>query len=134
MGRLTLAIAAVMAVFTILFGTRHLDAAERHEGMVAAVAFESVVKLVAFLAVGLFVTYGLFDGFGDVFGRAAASPELAKLLTLDPARSGNWLALPSSCPVWPSCCCRASSRSPWWRTSMKVICGERSGFSPRTSS
>lgn len=89
----TLAIAAVMAVFTILFGTRHLDAAERHEGMVAAVAFESVVKLVAFLAVGLFVTYGLFDGFGDVFGRAAASPELAKLLTLDPARSGNWLAL-----------------------------------------
>ena len=52
-------IAGLLAVFTILFGTRHLDATERHEGMVAAVAFESVVKLLAFLAVGLFVTYGM---------------------------------------------------------------------------
>ncbi|MBK7898482.1 MAG: histidine kinase [Azonexus sp.] len=89
----TLAIAAVMAVFTILFGTRHLDATERHEGMVAAVAFESVVKLVAFMAVGVFVSYSLFDGLGDIFQRAAASPELVKLLTLDPARAGNWLSL-----------------------------------------
>ncbi len=89
----TLAIAAVMAVFTILFGTRHLDATERHEGMVAAVAFESVVKLAAFVAVGLFVTYGIFEGFGDVFRRAAASPELSRLLTLDSGRAGSWLAL-----------------------------------------
>jgi Na+/proline symporter len=43
-----------MAAFTILFGTRHLDATERHEGMVAAVAFESVVKLVIFMAVGVY--------------------------------------------------------------------------------
>ncbi len=46
-------VALLLAAFTILFGTRHLDASERHEGMVAAVAFESIVKLVAFLAVGL---------------------------------------------------------------------------------
>src|SRR5262249_32958878 len=45
-------IAMILAAFTIVFGTRHLDATERHEGMVAAVAFESVVKLLAFLAVG----------------------------------------------------------------------------------
>ena len=89
----TLAIATVLAIFTILFGTRHLDATERHEGMVAAVAFESVVKLVAFFAVGLFVTYVVFDGFADIFRRAAASPEMARLLALDPARAGNWTSL-----------------------------------------
>jgi Na+/proline symporter/nitrogen-specific signal transduction histidine kinase len=72
--------AMLLAVFTILFGTRHLDASERHEGMVAAIAFESIVKLVAFLAVGAFVTYGVFGGLGDVFARAAATPQLAGLL------------------------------------------------------
>ena len=53
----TFLIAVILALFSILFGTRHLDATERHEGMVAAVAFESVVKLIAFMAVGIFVTY-----------------------------------------------------------------------------
>src|SRR5574342_1274004 len=56
-------VALILAAFTILFGTRHLDAAEHHEGMVAAIAFESIVKLVAFVAVGLFVTYGIYAGF-----------------------------------------------------------------------
>ena len=56
--------ALLLAAFTILFGTRHLDASERHEGLVAAIAFESIVKLVAFVAVGVFVTYGIFDGIG----------------------------------------------------------------------
>ena len=89
----TFLIAALLAVFTILFGTRHLDATERHEGMVAAVAFESVVKLLAFLAVGLFVTYGMFGGLGDLFQRAAAAPELQRLLQLDASRAGTWTAL-----------------------------------------
>ncbi|MBS1140650.1 MAG: ATP-binding region, ATPase-like:Histidine kinase N-terminal [Proteobacteria bacterium] len=89
----TFLIAAVLALFSILFGTRHLDATERHEGMVAAVAFESVVKLVAFMAVGLFVTYGMFGGLGDLFQRAAASPELGRLLQLDSSRAGTWTAL-----------------------------------------
>jgi len=89
----TLFVAAVLALFSILFGTRHLDATERHEGLVAAVAFESVVKLAAFIAVGLFVTYGLFAGPGDLFRRAAALPEAARLLTLDGARGSNWLSL-----------------------------------------
>lgn len=48
-----------MAVFAILFGTRHLDANEHHEGMVAAIAFESCVKLFAFLAVGFYVVFAL---------------------------------------------------------------------------
>jgi Na+/proline symporter/nitrogen-specific signal transduction histidine kinase len=89
----TFLIAVVLALFSILFGTRHLDATERHEGMVAAVAFESVVKLVAFMAVGLFVTYGMFGGLGDLFQRAAASADLGRLLQLDSGRAGTWTAL-----------------------------------------
>jgi Na+/proline symporter/nitrogen-specific signal transduction histidine kinase len=89
----TFMIAVVLALFSILFGTRHLDATERHEGMVAAVAFESVVKLVAFIAVGLFVTYGMFGGLGDLFQRAVASPDLGRLLQLDSGRAGTWTSL-----------------------------------------
>ena len=89
----TFLIAVVLAFFAILFGTRHLDATERHEGMVAAVAFESVVKLVAFIAVGLFVTYGMFGGLGDLFQRAAASADLGRLLQLDSGRAGTWTSL-----------------------------------------
>src|SRR5258707_14010199 len=89
-------VALILAVFTIAFGTRHLDAAEHHEGMVAAIAFESLVKLLAFLAVGVFVTYGMFDGLGDIFSRVRASPDLAPLLTpLEGVAGGyaNWVWL-----------------------------------------
>ncbi len=72
-------VALLLAVFTILFGTRHLDASERHEGLVAAIAFESIVKLVAFLAVGAFVTWGLHHGLADIFARARAHPRLETL-------------------------------------------------------
>jgi Na+/proline symporter/signal transduction histidine kinase len=75
-------IALTLAAFTILFGTRHLDATERHEGMVAAIAFESLVKLVAFILVGAFVTWSLYDGVGDIFRRAAAEPRLQRLMSL----------------------------------------------------
>ncbi|GAB3188151.1 ATP-binding protein [Hydrogenophaga aquatica] len=78
----TFYLALALAGFTMVFGARHLDSTERHEGMVAAIAFESVVKLLAFLAVGLFVSYGLFEGVGDIFERVRAVPELAQLLTL----------------------------------------------------
>ncbi len=67
-------ISALLGVFAIIFGARRLDASERHGGLVFAVAFESAIKLVAFLAVGIFVTYGLFNGFGDIFGRIASGP------------------------------------------------------------
>src|SRR3990172_7364421 len=50
-------------------------------GVVAAIAFESLVKLLAFIAVGVFVTFGIYDGFGDVFSRAATDQELRPLLT-----------------------------------------------------
>ena len=70
-------VALALAAFTIVFGARKLDAAERHEGMVAAIAFESLLKLLAFLAVGAFVTWGMFNGSGDIFARAAQQPGLA---------------------------------------------------------
>jgi len=59
-------VALLMAVFAILFGTRHIDATEHHEGLVLAVAFESIIKLTAFLAVGLLVTFEIFDGVDDL--------------------------------------------------------------------
>ncbi len=62
-----LSIAAGMALFTILFGTRSLDANERHHGVIAAIAFEAVVKLVALVFVGVFATYGVANGLSDVF-------------------------------------------------------------------
>ena len=84
-----------LAVFTILFGVRSVEATERHEGIVLAVAVESLLKLVAFLAVGVYVTFGLFDGFADVFNQAAAVPALRQLFTLHGAgTSGSgWFTL-----------------------------------------
>ena len=89
-------VALILAAFTIAFGTRHLDAAEHHQGMVAAIAFESLVKLLAFLAVGIFVTFGMYNGFGDLFARAAAEPKLAAMMTpLDTVAGGyaSWVWL-----------------------------------------
>ena len=89
-------VALILAAFTIAFGTRHLDAAEHHEGMVAAIAFESLVKLLAFLAVGAFVTFGIYNGFGDLFGRAASDPKLNAMMTpLDGVAGGyaSWVWL-----------------------------------------
>src|SRR3989475_7144001 len=89
LGDNTFYIAMLLAAFTSLFGPRHLDATERHEGLVAAIAFESLVKLLAFIAVGLFVTFWLYDGFGDIFGRAGQTPQLSALLTLG-SESGSY--------------------------------------------
>jgi len=92
----TLYVALALAGFTIVFGARRVDSAERHEGMVAAIAFESVVKLAAFLAVGLYVAYGLFDGPAELFARIRAAPALAGLLRLEQGESfayGQWFTL-----------------------------------------
>jgi Na+/proline symporter/signal transduction histidine kinase len=89
-----LMVALALASFSILFGTRHIDASEHHEGMVVAIAFESVVKLIAFLAVGLFVTYGLYEGFGDLFSAAAGAPGRAALMHGEGFGSyGQWVTL-----------------------------------------
>ncbi|RTL56025.1 MAG: histidine kinase [Rhodocyclaceae bacterium] len=88
-------VALALAAFTIVFGTRHLDATERHEGMVAAIAAESLVKLLAFLAVGIYVTYGIHNGFADVFNQARGEALLDALrVNRDSAASyGGWFSL-----------------------------------------
>src|SRR4029077_12174742 len=92
----TLLVAVTLALFGILFGARNLDFTKRQTGLMTAVAVESVVKLLAFLVIGVYVTWGLFDGFGDLFGRVAAHPEWSGLLTLgqpQTATYARWTAM-----------------------------------------
>lgn len=79
-------ITLILGIFAIIFGARRLDSSERHEGLIFAIAFESIVKLLAFLVVGVFVTYGMFGGFSDIFARIQDS-EYSELLYLGSAVS-----------------------------------------------
>jgi len=67
-------VAGGLAVFTLIFGTRSLDANERHHGIVIAIAVEAVVKLVALVAVGAFVVWGIAGGTGEIVRMIEASP------------------------------------------------------------
>lgn len=78
-----------LAVFTILYGVRKMDVTERHEGIVAAIAFESLWKLIAFLVVGSIITYSFFDGFGDIFKQASSIAHLKARFILQ-AESDSW--------------------------------------------
>ena len=79
----SLIVAALMAVFTILFGVRNVHASEQHRGMMLAIAFESAVKLLALLTVGPFVLFVLFDGPADLMARLDQAPVVAKQITRD---------------------------------------------------
>lgn len=85
-------VALAMAAFAIVFGTRHIDAAEHHPGMVAAIALESVVKLAAFMAVGAFVVWGLHGSAEALFAEAALVEKTARLTTAEPPLTGGvWI-------------------------------------------
>lgn len=73
-GHTALWVAAGLALFTVIFGTRNLDANERHNGVVMAIAVEAIVKLAALLAVGIFVVWGLAGGVSETLARIDASP------------------------------------------------------------
>ena len=88
----SLIVAALMALFTILFGVRNVQASEQHRGMMLAIAFESVVKLLALLAVGPFVVWFLFDGPADLMGRLAEAPAVAERLTRE-ASPLTWVVM-----------------------------------------
>jgi Na+/proline symporter/signal transduction histidine kinase/CheY-like chemotaxis protein len=77
---LGIAVVAMLSLFTVWFGARRLDPTERHDGMMMALATECVVKLFAFLAAGVFVTWYLHDGFGDVISRAQGAGFLSSPL------------------------------------------------------
>ncbi|HMA57521.1 MAG TPA: PAS domain-containing hybrid sensor histidine kinase/response regulator [Pseudolabrys sp.] len=83
-GDIALFVALSMAAFAVLFGTRHIDATEHQDGLMLAVAAESIVKLVAFLAVGIFVTFWMFDGPLALFNEAMQRPTTATIFSREP--------------------------------------------------
>ncbi len=88
----TFYIALLLAVFATFFGTQTTDASEKHKGIVMSVAFESVLKLVFFLFVGIYVTYVLFDGTEDIYTKMSAAENFESLTTINGFEGGfNWL-------------------------------------------
>ncbi len=73
-------IAIVVALFTIVFGTRRADATEHHQGIMLAIAFESLIKLTAFIAAGLFTVYFVFDGFSDLWLQVSKNPHTQAII------------------------------------------------------
>lgn len=87
-------VAMGLALFSILFGTRQVDATERHQGLMLAIAFESLVKLLVFLAVGVFVVWGLYGGPFDLYAQAAAAGFTERLTFEGTGLTGaDWLLL-----------------------------------------
>src|SRR5579863_8198966 len=84
LGDVALFVALAMATFAVLFGTRHTDATEHQDGLMLAIAAESIVKLMAFLAVGVFVTFVMFHGPFALFARALDEPHPAAVLSHAP--------------------------------------------------
>ncbi|HEJ3399264.1 TPA: PAS domain S-box protein [Pseudomonas aeruginosa] len=60
--RVAFVFCTLITLFAILFGARHIATRERHEGLVFAIAFESLVKLVMLGSIGLYALYGVFGG------------------------------------------------------------------------
>ncbi|WP_441003015.1 hybrid sensor histidine kinase/response regulator [Pseudocolwellia agarivorans] len=101
--QLGLAVSLVLAGFTIVFGIRNIDVTERHPGIMLAIAFESLVKLFAFLAVGIFVTFFLFDSPGDLWEQTSVTikledqfslPSIASVLAMLVITMAAFLSLP----------------------------------------
>jgi Na+/proline symporter/signal transduction histidine kinase len=87
LGDIALFVALAMAAFAVLFGTRHIDATEHQDGLILAIATESLVKLVAFVTVGVFVTFFMFDGPVALFTKAMETARTAAVLTREPVWS-----------------------------------------------
>lgn len=77
--------ALIMALFAIVFGTRSVSLTDKHPGLMLTVAFQSVVKLFAFLMVGLFVCYGVFNGLFDLLGKAQLNDGAREIIYADSA-------------------------------------------------
>ncbi|MFZ5447784.1 MAG: GAF domain-containing protein [Thermodesulfobacteriota bacterium] len=86
-------VALLLVMFGILFGARHLDPTERHEGLVAVVVFESLIELLAFTSLGLLVTFGLFAGWGEIFTHIRQSPEFQQLLLVNTGPGNTYTLL-----------------------------------------
>lgn len=91
-GDLALFATIALAVFAMLFGTRHIDATEHQDGLMLAIAVESVVKLAAFLTVGLFVTFVLAGGPSALLEIAQSNPAISNVFTQAPD-GGRWVTV-----------------------------------------
>lgn len=90
----TLLVAAVLAVFCVLFGVRSVNATEHHRGLMLAVASESAVKLGAALVVGLAVTlFALEGGPGGIVAQVRSDPALLELMRFDATRPVWWTTI-----------------------------------------
>jgi Na+/proline symporter/signal transduction histidine kinase/CheY-like chemotaxis protein len=89
---ISLMVAILLAIFASLFGTRHADATEHQDGLVLAVAVESVVKLAAFLAVGAVATFFLFDTPAAFVDAVMASPKVQAAVEYRTSL-GTWVVL-----------------------------------------
>ncbi len=89
---LALIVTLMMACFAVIFGTRHTDATEHQDGLILAVAMESVVKLVALLTVGLAVVFLIFDGPVDLWTKASDSLLVGSALNYETPIT-RWLLL-----------------------------------------
>src|SRR6266571_9102798 len=83
-GDIALVVTLAMAVFAVLFGTRQTDATEHQHGLMLAIATESIVKLVAFIAAGAFVTFWMF-GPVELAERAMKTPEAVRVINYTPS-------------------------------------------------
>ncbi len=81
-----------LILFAILFGARHVSPREKHQGLVVAIAFESLVKLLALITIGLFALFGIFSGPSELNQWLAANPQAVDSL-YQPVREGPWLTL-----------------------------------------
>jgi Na+/proline symporter/signal transduction histidine kinase len=92
LGDIAFIVAVLMAIFAILFGTRHIDATEHQEGLMLAIATESVVKILAFLLVGAYITFEMFGGLGPLLESAWQSPKITELFTRG-FNGGAWITV-----------------------------------------
>jgi len=90
-GDIALMVTLAMAAFAVLFGTRQTDATEHQHGLMLAIATESIVKLVAFLAAGAFVTFWMFTP-EELIHRAMKTPEAVRAIDYVPS-IGNFLIM-----------------------------------------
>lgn len=87
-------VAIVLAGFSSFYGTRYVDASEKRKGIVTVVALESVVKLVFFVILGVYVSFFVFNGFQDIYDKASKLEHFAAKNTVDGLEGGmNWLML-----------------------------------------
>jgi Na+/proline symporter/CheY-like chemotaxis protein/nitrogen-specific signal transduction histidine kinase len=90
-GDMALMVTLAMAAFAVLFGTRQTDATEHQHGLMLAVATESIIKLVAFLTAGIFVTFWMFSPH-ELIERAMKTPEAVRAINYSPS-IGNFLTM-----------------------------------------